>query len=71
MRNELDQTSSSDNHARGRNSPLQITVHDREEDLEEQVDGVDQHRQQIEPRFAGHDGHETNDFSRIEKIPMA
>ena len=27
------------------NSPLQITVHDREENLEEQVDGVDQHRQ--------------------------
>lgn len=38
------------------NSPLKITVHDREEDLEEQVDGVDQHRQQVEPRFARHCG---------------
>lgn len=35
---------------------LKITVHDREEDLEEQVDGVDQHRQQVEPRFTRHCG---------------
>jgi len=33
---------------------LQITVHDSEEDLQEQVDGVDQHRQQKQPCFAGH-----------------
>lgn len=38
------------------NSPFQIAVHDGEEHLEEEVDGVDQHRQQVEPRFAGHDG---------------
>lgn len=40
------------------NSPFQIAVHDGEEHLEEEVDGVDQHRQQVEPRFAGHHGHE-------------
>lgn len=39
----------------GWDAPFQITVHDREEDLEEEVDGVDQHRQQVKPRFAGHD----------------
>jgi len=37
-------------------APLQIAVHDGEEDLEEQVDGVYQHRQQVQPRFAGHCG---------------
>lgn len=39
-------------------SPFQIAVHDGEEHLEEEVDGVDQHRQQVEPGLAGHDGHE-------------
>jgi hypothetical protein len=33
---------------------FQITVHNREEDLKEQVDGIDQHRQQKKPRFSGH-----------------
>lgn len=33
-------------------SPFQITVHDSEKHLQEQVDGVNQHRQQIKPRFA-------------------
>ncbi len=33
-------------------SPFQITVHDGEEDLEEQIDGVYQHRQEVQPRFA-------------------
>ena len=36
------------------NSPFQITVHNREEHLEEQVDGVYQHRQQVQPCFASH-----------------
>lgn len=35
---------------------LQIAVHDGEEDLEEQVDGIDQHRQQKQPCFARHHG---------------
>lgn len=35
-------------------SPFKITVHDREEHLEEEVDGVDQHRQQVKPCFARH-----------------
>lgn len=34
--------------------PFQITVHDGEEDLEEQVDGVYQHRQQVQPCLARH-----------------
>jgi len=33
---------------------FQIAVHDGEEDLEEQVDGVYQHSQQIEPCFSRH-----------------
>ena len=36
------------------NVPLQIAVHDGEEDLQEQVDGVYQHRQQEQPGLAGH-----------------
>lgn len=36
--------------------PLQVAVHDREENLKEQVDGIDQYRQQVEPRFARHHG---------------
>jgi hypothetical protein len=35
-------------------APFEIAVHDGEEDLEEQVDGVYQHRQQIEPCFSRH-----------------
>ena len=31
----------------GGNSPLEITVHDGEEDLQEQVDGIDNDRQQV------------------------
>lgn len=34
--------------------PFQITVHDGEEHLQEQVDGIDQHRQKEQPRFARH-----------------
>lgn len=33
---------------------FEITVHNREEHLEEEVDGVDQYRQQVKPCFAGH-----------------
>jgi TPP-dependent indolepyruvate ferredoxin oxidoreductase alpha subunit len=33
---------------------FQIAVHNGEKDLKEQVDGIDQDRQQIEPRFARH-----------------
>jgi len=35
---------------------FQIAVHDGEEDLEEEVDGIYQDCQQIEPCFARHDG---------------
>jgi hypothetical protein len=34
--------------------PFQIAVHDGEENLEEEVHGVYQHREQIEPRLARH-----------------
>jgi len=34
---------------------FQIAVHDGEENLEEEVDGVYQHSQQIEPCFSRHD----------------
>lgn len=34
--------------------PFQVAVHNREEDLEEEVDGVYQHRQQVQPCFARH-----------------
>ena len=37
-----------------RNSPFQIAIHDREENLQEQVDGIDQYRQQVQPCLAGH-----------------
>jgi len=33
---------------------FQIAIHDGEEDLKEQIDGIYQHRQQIEPRFSRH-----------------
>lgn len=39
---------------RGGDSPFQIAVHDGEEDLQEQVDGVYQHRQKVQPCFASH-----------------
>lgn len=35
-------------------SPFQVTVHNGEEHLQEEVDGVYQHRQQVQPCFAGH-----------------
>jgi hypothetical protein len=35
-------------------SPLQVAVHDGEKHLKEQVDGVNQHRQQVQPRLARH-----------------
>ena len=38
------------------NSPFEIAVHDGEEHLEEEVDGIDQYRQQVQPRFTRHDG---------------
>jgi hypothetical protein len=34
--------------------PFQIAVHDGEEDLQEKVDGVDQHRQEEQPCFSRH-----------------
>jgi hypothetical protein len=34
--------------------PFEVAVHNREEDLEEEVDGVYQYRQQVQPRFARH-----------------
>ena len=40
----------------GANIPFQITVHNSKEDLQKQVDGVDQHRQQVEPGLARHVG---------------
>lgn len=39
-----------------RNSPLEIAVHNGEKHLKEEVDGIDQYRQQIQPRFTRHDG---------------
>jgi hypothetical protein len=36
------------------NIPFQVTVHDSEEDLQKEVDGVDKHRQQEQPSFSGH-----------------
>lgn len=36
--------------------PFQVAVHDREKHLKEEVDGIYQHRQQVQPRFAGHFG---------------
>lgn len=35
---------------------FEIAVHDGEKNLKEQVDGVDQHRQQEQPRFSRHHG---------------
>lgn len=37
-----------------RNIPFQIAIHDSEEDLEEKVDRVDQHSQQVQPSLSGH-----------------
>jgi hypothetical protein len=33
---------------------FQVTVHNSEKDLQEEVDGVDKHRQQEQPSFSGH-----------------
>lgn len=38
----------------GEAAPFEIRVHDREEDLEEEVDGVDQDGEEVQPCFAGH-----------------
>jgi hypothetical protein len=35
--------------------PFEIAVHDGEEDLKEEVDGIDKHCYQVEPRFSRHD----------------
>lgn len=45
-------------------SPFQITVHDREKDLKEQIDGIYQHRQQIQPSFTSH-------FEAVFRRPVA
>lgn len=45
-------------------SPFQIAVHNREEDLKEQVDGIYQHRQQVQPRFTSHFGGFVNSVVR-------
>ena len=34
--------------------PFQIAVHDRKEHLKEEVDGIYQHRQKVQPCFASH-----------------
>jgi len=34
--------------------PFQIAVHNREEDLQKEIDGVYQHRQQVQPCFTRH-----------------
>lgn len=36
--------------------PFQVAVHDGEEDLQKQVDGVYQHRKEEKPRLSRHDG---------------
>ena len=54
---QVDAPSSICNHVSSRcHLPFQITVHDGKEDLEEQVDGVYQHRQQVQPCFTSHCG---------------
>lgn len=35
-------------------APFEVAVHDGEEDLEEQVDGIDEHGEQVQPRFSRH-----------------
>lgn len=35
--------------------PFQIAVHDGEEDLQEQIDGVYEHGEEVEPCFSRHD----------------
>jgi hypothetical protein len=34
--------------------PFQVAVHDGEEDLQEEIDGIYEHREQIKPRLARH-----------------
>jgi len=38
----------------GNDIPFQIAVHNGEEDLKEEVHGIDQHRKQVQPRFSQH-----------------
>ena len=45
--------------------PFQITVHDREEDLKKEIDGVDDNSEQKEPCFSGH--HEC-DFTKLRSF---
>jgi hypothetical protein len=47
-------------------APFQIAIHDGEEDLEEQIDGVYQHGQQIEPCFSRH--HENRGAPRRSSV---
>lgn len=41
---------------RGDDIPFQVAVHDGEEDLQEQVDGIYEHGKEVQPRFARHVG---------------
>jgi hypothetical protein len=36
-------------------SPFEVAIHDGEEDLEKQIDGIYKDCEQVEPCFAGHD----------------
>lgn len=48
--------------------PFQVAVHDSEEDLKEKVDGVEQHRQEVQPRFSGH---HVDGFGLVKRILAA
>lgn len=37
-------------------SPLQIAIHDGEEDLKEKIHGIDKYREEVQPCFTGHHG---------------
>jgi len=45
---------------------FQVAIHDREENLQKQVDGIDQYRQQVQPCLAGH--HDRRSESRVHAI---
>lgn len=38
----------------GGDIPFQVAVHDGEENLQKEVDGVDEYRQEVQPSFSGH-----------------
>jgi len=42
---------------------FEIAVHDREENLEEQIDGIYQYRQKVQPCLAGH--HDRHRLNRV------